>query len=346
MLARKIRGPVRIHVKGHKEVDNHVLYIPSAASSMGERDPSPLTEALIETLRITLGDPSMSLLRWSAELGSYVDGEGDPAHLPADAHGRSIAVLERDGRRLGALLFLPALNSQAELLTAVERVTATALDEEQRRYDLDQEIDATRQSRQRIQLGSDDLCRRFESGLHDGAQQPLVAVQLLLQQVLRAGSETERLDLVKRASSHLHGVLQELRDLALVVPPPVLRERGLSAALTSLAERSGLPVELSIDLARRLPTATEMAAYLVAAEGVANAEHHAAATHVAIAARSSHGHLRVVVSDDGRGGANITENGRLGLLIDRAAALDGTLMVVSQEGAGTVLTLDLPESTS
>jgi len=67
---------------------------------------------------------------------------------------------------------------------------------------------------------------------------------------------------------------------------------------------------------------------------------------VAIAARSSHGHLRVVVSDDGRGGANITENGRLGLLIDRAAALDGTLMVVSQEGAGTVLTLDLPESTS
>jgi signal transduction histidine kinase len=234
----------------------------------------------------------------------------------------------------------------ADLRAAIGLALDRARDLEDRRRDLeraerdvDGDVDALRRSRQRIQAASDALCGRFERSLHDDAQQPLVAVQLILAQVGRARTERQRSELLDAAADHLRTVLHELRQLALVVPPPVLRERGLAAALTSLAERTALPIEVTVDVSRRPAPTVEWAAYLVAAEGVAGAERRSGATYVAIDVRATGSRLTMTVADD----AEPEEAGpSLGPLQDRADVLDGHLAVRYPSAGGTILLLDVP----
>ncbi|MDV3206737.1 MAG: hypothetical protein LOY04_06535 [Rhodococcus ruber] len=122
----------------------------------------------------------------------------------------------------------------------------------------------------------------------------------------------------------------------------MLQEHGLAAALTALAERAPLPVEIVDTLTGRAPASIELAAYFIAAEAVANATKHSGATHIEIDLRRDGGMLRMVVTDDGCGGATLTAGGGLSGLSDRAAALGGVLGVHSPPGGGTTLTLSLP----
>ena len=185
--------------------------------------------------------------------------------------------------------------------------------------------------------------RRIERDLHDGAQARLVALGMslgLAEQRLAEDPEGAR-QLLLEARSGIGEALQELRDLARGIHPPILADRGLGAAISALADRSPLPVDVDADVSERPAPAVETAAYFVAAEALANAAKHASpsAVHVRIARRG--GLLSLAIEDDGVGGADPTGPGLRGLR-QRVEALDGTLTVDSPAGGPTIVSAELP----
>jgi len=185
--------------------------------------------------------------------------------------------------------------------------------------------------------------RRIERDLHDGAQARLVALGMSLgmaEQKLASDPETAQA-LLAEARRGAQEALEELRDLARGIHPPVLADRGLEAAIWALAHRSPLDVRLSVVLPDRPAPAVETAAYFVIAESLANAGKHAAAETVEISLERDGRALVVVVADDGRGGAEVSGSGLRGLR-QRVEALDGELIVTSPAGGPTRVEAVIP----
>jgi signal transduction histidine kinase len=136
--------------------------------------------------------------------------------------------------------------------------------------------------------------------------------------------------------------MRELRDLVRGIHPSVLTDRGLDAALSGLAHRASMPVEVRTHLAGRLPTAVETAAYYVVAEALTNAGKHAGAGAATVLLERRNGTLVVEVSDDGRGGAARKPGSGLEGLAQRVEALDGSLAVESPSGGPTTIRAELP----
>jgi signal transduction histidine kinase len=184
--------------------------------------------------------------------------------------------------------------------------------------------------------------RRIERDLHDGAQARLVALGMtigLAEQRLDSDPEAVR-RLLGEAKDGAHDALEELRDLARGIRPPVLQDRGLVAAIGELAVRSPLDVRVRAD-AVELPPAIESAAYFVVAESLANAAKHARPTRIDVVVWRHAGALFVEVTDDGVGGADPDGSGLRGLRT-RIEALDGTFRVISPAGGPTVVRAELP----
>ena len=204
-------------------------------------------------------------------------------------------------------------------------------------------------SRARIVRAGDEARRRFERDLHDGAQQRLVSLGL----ELRAAETTVPADLgnlgprLARIGAGLNEVLDDLRELSRGLHPAVLSEGGLTPALSSLALRSAVPVDLCIDFgAERFEEPIEVAAYYVASEALTNTAKHAGASRVEMSARQCDGSLELIVSDDGRGGAVASSGSGLTGLVDRVEAIGGAIYIDSRPGAGTAIRVTLPiEST-
>jgi signal transduction histidine kinase len=205
------------------------------------------------------------------------------------------------------------------------------------------EQDLLRASRARIVQAAEAERRRLERELHDGAQQRLVSLLLTLRLIER--SLADRVDLVERiesAGAELALALEELRELAHGLHPAVLTTHGLGPALESLASRSSVPVELSVELAARPAAASEAAAYSVVAESIANAQQHADATAVNVRVRTADGLLEVEIVDDGRGGADTSRGSGLEGVGDRVAALGGAFEATSLPAGGTRIAARLP----
>jgi signal transduction histidine kinase len=193
--------------------------------------------------------------------------------------------------------------------------------------------------------------RQIERDLHDGAQAQMVAVTMKLGlAVKKLGGMTDGagqtdvdrvLELVVAAHRGAKEAVTELRDLCRGIHPPVL-DQGLGIALTTLAARSDLPVDLAIDLPERQSAAIETIAYFCAAELLTNVTKHSGARHATLEAVHLPGLLRVRVSDDGRGGARVEARGGLAGLTERIRAVDGTLRLSSPPGGPTVITVELP----
>jgi signal transduction histidine kinase len=193
--------------------------------------------------------------------------------------------------------------------------------------------------------------RRIERDLHDGTQAQLVALAMRLGQAkekLAAHGEPD-LDQVRRLVDDAHRGAKEaivdLRDLARGIHPPAL-DTGLEGALTTLASRSPVPTELAVSLADRPTQAIEAIAYFCAAELLANVAQHGRASRASVSCTQHGQWLRLVVRDDGIGGARpslygSTSSGLTGLT-ERVRAVDGQLAVVSPDGGPTVVTVDLP----
>jgi signal transduction histidine kinase len=184
---------------------------------------------------------------------------------------------------------------------------------------------------------------RIERDLHDGAQARLVALGMSLgmaEQKL-ASDPVAAQALLAEARKGTREALEELRSLARGIHPPVLADRGLEAAISALADRTPLQVNVAVDLSRRPSRVVETAAYFVAAEALANAGKHAWATRVDIDVRDDDGRLVVEVVDDGGGGADAAGTGLRGLA-RRVEALDGRLEVVSPAGGPTTIKAVMP----
>ena len=186
--------------------------------------------------------------------------------------------------------------------------------------------------------------RRIERDLHDGAQARLVALGMsigMAEQKLAADDPHGARVLLDEARVGAREALEELRDLARGIHPPVLADRGLEAAVAALADRSPLRVDIAVDVPKRPAPAVETAAYFVVAEALANTGKHAGARHVDIRIRRDRDDLVVQVVDDGHGGADAGGSGLRGLA-RRLEALDGTLSVASPPGGPTVVKAVLP----
>jgi signal transduction histidine kinase len=196
-------------------------------------------------------------------------------------------------------------------------------------------------SRARIVQAGDEERRRLERNLHDGAQQRLVSLALMLRLAARRHPDDDDL---ARAGEELAHALQELRELARGIHPAVLTERGLEPALRALADRAPVPVELSYAPTDRLPGPVEAAAYYVVSEALTNVAKYADASVVRVRVDRSDGAALIEVADDGAGGADPSGGSGLRGLADRVEALGGRLTVESPVGEGTTLRAALPIS--
>jgi signal transduction histidine kinase len=290
------------------------------------------------------GDDGAALAHWLPEQGAYVDRDGRPFPLP-EAGGDRVAVEVTDGgRRVGVLVHDAALAGDPALLGAATGAAALRLANDRLEVELRARLEALRRSRARIVQAGDDERRRLGRDLHDGAQQRLVSVliELQLAEDRFAAAPEQAREHVGRALADARAAVGELRDLAAGIHPAVLSQRGLGAALDTLAARSRVPAELRVDLEGRLPLPLETAAYFVVAEALTNVAKHAEATHVRIAVRRAGGDVVVEVADDGRGGADPAGGSGLRGLGDRVGAVDGTLEVRSTAGGGTIVRVRMP----
>jgi signal transduction histidine kinase len=147
---------------------------------------------------------------------------------------------------------------------------------------------------------------------------------------------------VELARHQLSQALTELRDLARGIHPAILTQEGLEAAVSFLAERAPLPVQVNLRLDHRLAQDVEVTAYFVVSEALTNAAKHAHASKIAVAGCLRDGQLWIQVTDDGRGGADGQRGSGLQGLVDRLATLGGHLTVSSPVGGGTRLQAVIP----
>jgi signal transduction histidine kinase len=294
-----------------------------------------------------LGDPTLQLVYWREAAGHYVTYAGHRVELPPHGSGRAVAEVERDGKRVGAILYDAALRDDPSLVRAAAAAAALQLENERLEAELRARVEELQTSRARLVDVSIGERRRLERDLHDGAQQRLVALSLQL------GLARRKIDsdpvvgarLLDAARGELNTALEELRELARGIHPAILTDRGLGAALEALAQRAPLPVDLDRMPEDRLPPAVEAAAYFVVAESLTNVAKYSGARHATVRIGSENGYAVIEVRDDGVGGADPAAGTGLRGLADRLAALDGRLEVHSPPGGGTVIRANIPCAT-
>jgi signal transduction histidine kinase len=186
--------------------------------------------------------------------------------------------------------------------------------------------------------------RRIERSLHDGTQNRIVAVTVLLGAAKRAMSRNpaEAEAALERAQSAAEQALAELRAVVRSILPPVLSNRSLADALSALAAASPVPCRLDTDVPRRCAASVEATAYYVVAEGLTNVAKHSAARQATVEVRQQGDTLTVRITDDGRGGADQHNGSGLAGIRRRAEAHDGTLSLASPPGGPTTLEVSLP----
>jgi signal transduction histidine kinase len=192
-------------------------------------------------------------------------------------------------------------------------------------------------SRARVVAAGDQLRRRIQRDLHDGAQQRLVQAIITLK-LARAEPSPE---LIEEALGQAERAMSDLRDLVHGIMPAALTRGGLRSGVESLLDRVALAVHVDVETGRLSPQ-VETTAYFVIAEALANAAKHSGATGASVRAAKRDGALVVEVRDEGAGGAARERGGGLLGLADRVAACGGTLALDSPPGGGTRLTVTLP----
>jgi signal transduction histidine kinase len=279
----------------------------------------------------------------AARMDDYTDAWGPAAEAVREFGFRSAAgVPVNVGGRLWGVIFVastrePLSPGTESRLAGFTELAATAIANAEAQA-------ALTASRARIVATADATRRRIERNLHDGAQQRLVSLALDLRAAQAAarsgaGEVPQQLD---RLSAGMDGVLDELREIASGLHPAILAESGLAPALKTLARRSAVPVDLDIQVGRRLPEPVETAAYYTVAEALTNAAKHASATTADVQVTVSNRNLHLCVRDNGRGGADFSRGSGLVGLKDRAEALGGHLDLHSPPGEGTTLDITLP----
>ena len=307
----------------------------------------PGAEGVAAALRTALGDPNLQVGYWMAEHGTYIDASGreiSESTLPADRVVTGIP--DANGEPLAVLIHDAALAEEGELLYAVGAAAHFALENARLHAQLAMQLKEVQASRVRLVAAADAERRRVERNLHDGAQQQLVMLSLLLQEARGKAQGNPDLEAtIEAASRQLQDSLRELRELARGIHPVILTRQGLREALTVLAARAPLPVTVAAP-PERYPEPVESTMYFVAAEAITNIAKHAGAEEATVRLTQRGGLLVLEVTDDGVGGATVSAGGGLQGLTDRVAALAGQLTVRSRPAGGTLLRASIPAQPS
>jgi signal transduction histidine kinase len=317
-----------------------------AKASVGEllvqlrASPAPdLQELLAQALR----DPTLSLIYWLPQYGSWADQNGNPTTLPEPDSGRRVTVVEQHGEQIAALVYDAMLGDEPELVEAVSAAAGIALENGRLEAELRARLQELHGSRTRVVEAEQNERRRLERDLHDGAQQRLVALALELGLLAeQTGSDPPTQTRLKRARSEVAESLSELRDIAHGLHPAVVSGHGLAVALESLVAATPLDVHLTTDGLPRLSEPLEVAAYYVVSESLTNATKHAHATRVTVDVGVIDGTLVAEIVDDGIGGADSEGGTGLRGLADRVEALNGRLRIWTAAGQGTRVRAELP----
>ncbi len=305
---------------------------------------SMLIGGLRDVLAKRLGDPSLKLVYAVEEAGGWVDQAGHLVELPAEGSRQTATTLELDGEPIAALIHDRSLRSDPELVEAVASAARLAVANERLQARVRAQLELVRGSRDRVVEAADEERRRLERDLHDGAQQRLIWLALLLgmaEEEVVTGNGAEGRRLLDEARSEAESALTELRELARGIHPAILTNAGLGPAVRSLVNRSQIPVHMDPITDRRFPPNVEATVYFAVAEALANVAKHAqgSSATVSIVARDSR--LTIDVSDDGVGSADPSGWGLRGLA-DRVAAVGGSVTIDSPPRGGTRVHMELP----
>ncbi len=290
-----------------------------------------------------LSDPGLEVGYWVDETASYVDAQGRSLVLAADDDSRSTTAINVDGRPVAILVHDASDQADPGLVRAVSDAFRLVSAHDRLELQVRDRVADVRASRLRILTVADAERARLEALVRDRALTRLSEVTTLLE---RAEASAQGAGLEAHVDAARHQLVRTQEDLqrfARGVHPRTLVRQGLQAALRDLTIDSEVPVTL-VGPVVKAPPAVEAAAYYVCSEALANAIKHSNATGVALRVASPPGMLVVEIRDDGRGGADPARGSGLQGLMDRVAAVGGTLEVTSPRGGGTRLVATLPTS--
>lgn len=212
--------------------------------------------------------------------------------------------------------------------------------------ELEERVEQLTESRDASVSGAVSELRRIERDLHDGAQQRMVSVAMELglarERLDRGASPEQARELIVNAHEEAKRAVGDLRDLVRGIHPAVLTDRGLDAALSAVAARCPMPVDVSVDLPARPPAPVEAALYFIASEALTNTAKHSKATKASVRIVATASGLSLTASDNGVGGATIEPSGGLVGLRDRVASVEGTFRLMSPQGGPTTMIVDVP----
>jgi len=312
--------------------------LPRMAAVLGES-----TRAAEARVWLRVGNTFRPAAAWPshAPTAEPVPGAGD--ELPALPGDRAVEVRHR-GELLGALSAVSRANDPIDSgRTSLMRDLAAQAGLVLRNVRLIEEL---RASRQRLVAAQDEERRRIERNIHDGAQQQLVAlgVKLRLADALVDRDSAKTHEMLEQLQTETQGAIDDLRDLARGIYPPLLADRGLEAALEAQARKSATPVDVAAAGLGRYGQDVEAAVYFSCLEALQNVSKYAAASRARIDLAQHNGSLDFVVTDDGTGfdQASVTHGSGLQGMTDRIDAIGGSLTIESEPGAGTTIRGSIP----
>jgi signal transduction histidine kinase len=298
------------------------------------------------TVVVTAWSVAFALLGYPAYAGLLPDRSAAVRYWPGSLDARSLGARLLVALVGAGMLFVAAwlagLTASADVALARALLGPTEADALRAR------VATLTTTRAAVVDAADEERRRIERDLHDGVQPMLVslAMNLGLAQRKIGDDPAAALALIQQAHEESKKAIADLRNVIRGVHPAVLTERGLDPALSALAARSPVPVTVDSDpalAARRFDPTIEAVAYFVVAEALTNVARHARARAASVVVRLvPPDRVVVVVRDDGVGGATPAPGSGLAGLMDRVAAVDGTLTVSSPDNGGTTVTLELP----
>jgi len=329
------------------------LYAVDADERITFANPAAVTALGYDSERELLGRRSHETIHHTRPDGTRMPVEGCPLLEPLQTglpvHVEDDWFVRRDGS------FVPVAYSSAPLELAGGRGAVVAFRDVTLRRELE---DASREaaseratatavaaSRARLSQAADDARRQVERDLHDGAQQRFVTLALRLG-LVRATLEQDparAAELLEHAQTELQEALAELRELAQGIHPAILRERGLEAAVRTLARRSSLAVTVRFPDLPALPASVESTLYFVVSEALANAAKHAGASAVEVSAElAGDDRVRLEIRDDGSGSLDAARGTGLTNLADRVEALAGEFTATTAAEGGTLVRVTVP----
>ena len=337
-----------------------------AGSMAGQLDLTEAVERMVSVLAGATGaDRAEAWIRVGPELrpaAIWPSGSPLPAAVTTGAGGgippftgasRAVAVTH-GGELLGALSLHkppnePLTSTEDELMRHLASQAGLVVRNAALTAQLQATIDELRASRRRLVEAQDAERRKIERNLHDGAQQQLIALTIHLAMLEEsAGDPAAVRELASAVKEGVRAALDDLRDLARGIYPPLLADQGLVPALQAQARKASLPVRIDADGIGRYPQDTEAAVYFCTLEALQNVAKYANASRATVGLSCSGDSLQFTVTDDGTGFDTTTVPPGTGLqgMADRLAALGGALHIRSQPGDGTILSGELPLTTS